>query len=471
MNKANRENFGSKLGIILVSAGSAVGLGNVWRFPSELGQNGGAAFLFVYFLCLIFLGLPIMISEFIIGRRSKTNAATAFRILAPGTKWQCVGYMGVLCGFIIIGFYSVVAGWILDYIYESATFHFSKVSDFSANFTGFISNPWKPLVCLFIFLIINHFIIIRGVQKGIEKFSKIMMPMLFVIVIALAVFSLTLPGAAQGLEFLFSPDFSKISSGVVLSAMGQAFFSLSIGMGCLCTYASYFTSDTRLPQTALTVCIIDTFIALISGLIIFPAVFTSGLSPDAGSSLVFITFPNIIQTAFGNMPVVCYAFSLMFYVLLAIAALTSVISLYEVVTAYISEGYSMSRKKATVIVTVFSFIIGIVSSLSFGVLSDIKIFDMSFFDFLDYVTAKIMMPIGGMLISAFVGWYLDRKIVWEELSNNILGTEEQFRAELVRGKRRKHRFFYLCFRGFIFILRYFAPVAIGLVFIDQLGLF
>lgn len=279
MIKNNRANFGSKIGVILASAGSAVGLGNIWRFPYETGNHGGAAFILIYLACVLILGIPIMVSEFLIGRRSQANTAGAYQKLAPGTHWRWVGRMGVLAGFLILGYYSVVAGWTLEFIGEAAIGSFAgkTAADYISSFTAFSTNPWRPLIWLVLFLLSTHFIIVKGVEKGIEKSAKIMMPMLFILLLILAVCSLLLPGAGTGVEFLLKPDWEKVDASVFLGAMGQAFFSLSLGMGCLCTYASYFKQDTNLTKTAFSVSLIDTFVAILAGLIIFPAAFSVGI--------------------------------------------------------------------------------------------------------------------------------------------------------------------------------------------------
>ncbi len=452
MIKNGRANFGSKLGIILASAGSAVGLGNIWRFPYETGNYGGAAFIFIYLGCVLVLGLPIMIGEFLIGRRSRANTAGAYQILAPGTQWKWVGRMGVLAGFMILSFYSVVAGWTLEYVFEAIGNGFAgKTPDeFVNSFQSFSGNPWKPVIWLVLFLLSTHFIIVRGVEKGIEKFSKIMMPMLFVLILILVGCSVSLPGASKGIEFLLKPDFSKVDSNVILAAMGQAFFSLSLGMGCLCTYASYFNKDVNLTRTAFSVGIIDTFIAILAGFIIFPAAFSVGIEPDAGPSLIFITLPNVFQQAFSGAPWLAYIFSVLFYVLLAVAALTSTISMHEVVTAYLHEEFKLSRKRAAWMVTGGCIFFGILCSLSLGVGKGFTLFGLGMFDLFDFVTAKIMLPLGGMLIAIFVGWYLDKKIVWEEITNN--GTLKVY-----------------AYKTIIFILKYIAPIAIAIVFINELG--
>lgn len=453
MTKKDRGNFGSKLGVILASAGSAVGLGNIWRFPYETGNHGGAAFILIYLGCILLLGLPIMIAEFLIGRHSQANTARAYQILAPGTQWRWVGRMGVLAGFLILGYYSVVAGWTLEYIFEAVSNSFAgkTPAEFISSFQSFSSNPWRPALWLTLFLLATHFIIVKGVEKGIEKSSKIMMPTLFIIILVLVGCSVTLPGASRGIEFLLKPDFSKVDGNVFLGAMGQAFFSLSLGMGCLCTYASYFSKDTNLTRTAFSVGIIDTFVAVLAGFIIFPAAFSVGIQPDAGPSLIFITLPNVFQQAFNGIPVLAYIFSVMFYVLLALAALTSTISLHEVVTAYLHEEFNFTRGKAARLVTAGCILLGVLCSLSLGVTKDFTIFGLGMFDLFDFVTAKLMLPLGGLLISIFTGWYLDKKLVWSEITNN--GTLKVPIYKLI-----------------IFILKYVAPIAISVIFINELGL-
>lgn len=453
MTKKERGNFGSKLGVILASAGSAVGLGNIWRFPYETGNHGGAAFILIYLGCILLLGLPIMIAESLIGRHSQANTARAYQILAPGTQWRWVGRMGVLAGFLILGYYSVVAGWTLEYIFEAVSNSFAgkTPAEFISSFQSFSSNPWRPALWLTLFLLATHFIIVKGVEKGIEKSSKIMMPTLFIIILILVGCSVTLPGAGKGIEFLLKPDFSKVDGNVFLGAMGQAFFSLSLGMGCLCTYASYFSKNTNLTRTAFSVGIIDTFVAVLAGFIIFPAAFSVGIQPDAGPSLIFITLPNVFQQAFSGIPILAYIFSVMFYVLLALAALTSTISLHEVVTAYLHEEFNFTRGKAARLVTTGCILLGILCSLSLGVTKEFTIFGLGMFDLFDFVTAKLMLPLGGLLISIFTGWYLDKKLVWSEITNN--GTLKVPTYKLI-----------------IFILKYVAPIAISVIFINELGL-
>ena len=453
MTKNNRANFGSKLGVILASAGSAVGLGNIWRFPFETGNHGGAAFILIYLGCVLFFGIPIMVAEFSIGRHSRANTAGAYQKLAPGTHWRWVGRMGVLAGFLILGYYSVVAGWTLEYIVQAGTNAFAgqSANDFIASFNGFIAHPWRPALWMVAFMLMTHFIIVKGVEKGIEKSAKIMMPMLFLLLIVLAVCSVSLPGAGAGIEFLLKPDFSKVDGNVLLGAMGQAFFSLSLGMGCLCTYASYFRNDTNLPKTALNVGWIDTIVAILAGFIIFPAAFSVGIQPDAGPSLLFITLPNVFQQAFGNLPWLAVILSIMFYVLLALAALTSTISLHEVVTAYLHEEFNLTRGRAAKLVTAGCTFLGVLCSLSLGVGKELTVFGLTLFDLFDFLTAKIMLPLGGFFIAIFTGWYLDKRIVWEEVSNN--GTLPK-----------------VVYRIWLFLLKYIAPIGIGFIFINELGL-
>ena len=445
-NNSERANFGSKIGAILAAAGSAVGLGNIWRFPYEAGNHGGAAFILVYLGCVFLLGLPIMIAEFSIGRHSKASTGKAYQVLAPHTQWKWVGYLGVLAGLLILGYYSVVAGWTLEYILQAVTTGFADKNpeDFVVAFQSFSQDPVRPLLWLIAFLLLTHYIVVKGVKKGIERSSKIL-------ILVLAVCSITLPNAGKGLEFLLNPDFSKMNADVFLGAMGQAFFSLSLGMGCLSTYASYFGPETKLGKTALSVGVIDTFVAILAGFIIFPAAFSVGIQPDAGPSLIFITLPNVFQQAFGSVPFLAMAFSLMFYVLLALAALTSTISMHEVVTAFLNEKFGLTRKRGALLVTGFCIITGIASSWSLGMWSEYTLFGLGCFDFLDFITAKIMLPGGGMLIALFVGWYLKRSISYDETTNYGLQKAPYFPI-------------------YMFILKYLAPIAIALIFVNELGL-
>lgn len=447
---SDRGSFNSKLGIILASAGSAVGLGNIWRFPTEVGNNGGAAFILVYLACVFLLAMPVMVSEFLIGRAAQTNTVEAYRRLHTGRRWAANGYMGVLGGFMVLSFYSVVAGWTLKYAFDSIAGHISWDADHASAFTSFVSSPWQPLACVAIFLLVTHLVVVRGIQGGIERYSKLMMPLLLAIIIVLACCSLTMPGAADGLRFLFSPDFGKVNASVVLSAMGQAFFSLSVGLGCLVTYASYFDKDTRLVWSAFNVCAIDTLVAVMSGIIIFPAVFSvAGAQADAGPGLVFITLPHIFDSALSGMPVLCYAFSSLFYLLLLLAALTSSISMHEICTAFVSENHDMPRRKAAAIVTAVCLTLGAACSLSFGPWSGLKCMGMGIFDWFDFLTAKFIMPLGGLFISIFAGWRMKRSLVEEELTNG--------------GTLRVR-----CLGVLTVLIRWVAPAGVCLIFLNEL---
>ena len=451
MDDNNRARFGSRLGVILAAAGSAVGLGNVWRFPFETGNHGGAAFILIYLVSVLLLGIPIMIAEFLIGRRSRTNTAGAYRKLAPGTHWNYIGRMGVLSGFLILSYYSVVAGWTLEFIVEAASGSFAGkgAEDFIRSFDGFMTSPVMPVVWLVLFLAGTHFIIVRGVRRGIERSAKLLMPALFVLLIVLACCSVSLPDSGKGLRFLLQPDFSKVTADVFLGAIAQAFFSLSLGMGCLCTYASYFRDDTNLVHTAFNVAWIDTLVAILAGFIIFPAAFSVGINPDSGPGLIFITLPNVFQQAFGGMPALALVLSVMFYILLALAALTSTISLHEVVTAYMSEEFNLTRKGASRLVTCCCIVLGTLCSLSLGIGKHLTLFGMTLFDIFDFVTAKLLLPLSGFFVSLFVGWKLDRRIVWEEISNH--GTVNPW-----------------LYKAVVIILRFVAPLGIALIFISEL---
>ncbi len=439
-----RSNFGSRLGMVLASAGSAVGLGNIWRFPTEAGRNGGAAFILLYIACVLLLAMPVMIGEFVIGRASRANTVDSYRVLAPGKPWVVTGFIGVIGGFLVLSYYSVVAGWTLDYTVVSFSASLMKPMDYGEYFNSFIQNPSRQVLAMAAFMAVTHFVVARGVEKGIERFSKILMPLLFAIILLLMFFSLNMPGAVRGLEFLFKPDFSKVTIQVVLSAMGQAFFTLSVGIGCLATYASYFSDDTPLVRTALNVCVIDSLVAISAGLIIFPAVFSvDGVQADVGPGLVFITLPGVFNSAFGSYPLVNYIFSSLFYMLLFLAALTSSISMHEICTAYISETFHTERPVAARIVTAICLAMGSVCSLSFGILSSVHVMGMGFFDLFDYLVAKFCMPLGGMLICTFVGWDLKHSTVREQLNSRITPL-------------------------LMFLFRWVAPIGIGTVFVYEL---
>ena len=450
---ANRGNFGSKLGIILATAGSAVGLGNVWRFPFMAGHNGGAAFIVIYFGCILLLGIPGMVSEFVIGRHSQSNAARAYHHISGKQKlWQLVGYLGILTSTIILGFYAVVTDWCLQYLYASLAGHLSGDANYVLDyFRTFSSHPLKPCLWAVAFILITHMVIVRGVQKGIERASKLLMPLLMVLLVTIVIASCSLPGAMAGVEFLLKPDFTKVSSSVMLEALGQAFFSLSLGTACLCTYASYFKRDTNLLRSAGQIALLDTLIAILAGLMIFPAAFSVGVEPDSGPSLIFITLPNVFQQAFASMPAVGYVIGVLFYALLVFAALTSTISMHEIGTAFFSEELHLSRGKAAWILTIACSVLAIGCSLSVGAVDGIALFGMSLLDFCDYITAQIMLPLGAFLTSLFVGWFVDQQLLHDEFTNN--GTVSV-------------RFF----RIYQFSVRFVVPLCIALIFLHQFGI-
>lgn len=444
----NRATLGGKLSAVLVAAGSSVGLGNIWRFPYVAGDNGGGAFLVIYILCVILMGLPLMIAEFTVGRASHLNAVGAYRAL--DRRWSFLGYNGVLAAFLILGFYFVVSGWTAEYMVHSVTgslAQYTTAAEYESVFTNFISNPWRPILYTVLFALATHFVIALGVQKGIERSAKVLMPLLFVVLIALSIHSLLMPGGGEGLRFFFQPDFSKVTPSTVLVALGQAFFSLSIGIGTMVTYASYFKPETNLRHTALNVTILDTLVAVLAGVVIFPAVFSVGIEPSSGPSLVFITLPSI----FNGMPL-SMVWSTVFFLLLVVAALTSTISLHEVITAYLHEEWHMSRRAAAWTTTAATTLLGAVASLSVGVWSGWKPFGLTLFDLLDYVTANILLPVGGFFTCIFVGWKLDQQVLKDQITNN--GTLK-FRI----------------YRLFILLLRYFCPLVMLMLFLDNLGVF
>ena len=449
---SNRGSFGSKIGVVLAAAGSAVGLGNVWRFPTEVGNNGGAAFILIYLFSVFFIGVPVMVSEFVIGRNTHANTITAFRKLTPKTWWRIGGIEGVFVAFFISCYYIVVSGWTLHYTVASFLNRLSGDQDYKAFFNSFVSNPWEPIIYTVVFMLMTHFVIVRGVERGIERFSKLMMPMLLLIIAVLVICSFSMSGFAEGITYLLRPDFSKVTPFVVLSAVGQAFYSLSLAMGCLCTYASYFGPNTNLMKTAMSVSVIDTCVAILCGFIIFPAVFSvPGVEPGEGPGLVFITLPHVFNIAFHSVPLIGFLFSSLFYLLLLLSALTSAISLHEPVTAYIHEEWHVSRHRAAGMVTAGCILLAIACSLSMGVWNGFRIGGLCLFDLFDFVSAKIILPLGGIIICLFVGWRLDRQLVYNEVTNN-----GSLRIRL--------------FRLYIFLVRWVAPLAISIIFINELFL-
>ncbi len=448
-NIPSRENFSSKIGIIAAAAGSAVGLGNIWRFPYIAGKYGGAAFILVYLLFIIAIGMPIMLSEFAIGRKSRHNVFGAFKRLAPNTYWHIVGIMGICAAFFILAFYGVVGGWSVEYIINSITNSYENMSpqELKTMFVNFKNAPIKPIMWQLLFMIVTASIVLSGIKKGIEKYAKILMPLLLVLIIVMAIRSITLEGANKGLAFLFELDFSKLNAEAILHALGQAFFSLSLGMGALITYGSYIDEKDNLSSTVAEVTFADTFIAIFAGIVIIPAVFAFGLHPDQGAGLVFITLPNVFQLMPGG-----YIFSIIFFILLLVAAITSSISVLEVVVAYFVEELNMARKNATIMATALISIFGILCSLSLNEETiPVKIFGMNFFELLEFIAANILLPLGGMLIALFAGWYMGNKRMKKELSNNNM---------------LKVKFL----KVYMFIIKFIAPIAILFVFLFGINL-
>ena len=447
---ADRGNFGTKIGIILATAGSAVGLGNVWRFPFMTGQNGGAVFIILYFGCILLLGIPGMVSEFVIGRHAQANAYRAYGKMG-GKAWRFVGILGILTSTIILGFYAVVAGWCLQYLFASFAGQLSGDAAYVRNyFQTFSSNPVKPCLWGVAFVLLTHLVIVRGVQRGIERASKILMPLLLILLVVIVVASCLLPGAGKGIEFLFKPDFSKVTHSVLLEALGQAFFSLSLGTACLCTYASYFSRQTNLLRSATQIALLDTAIAILAGLMIFPAAFSVGIQPDSGPSLIFITLPNVFQQAFSSMPAVGYVIGILFYALLVFAALTSTISMHEIGTAFFYEEMHLTRRKAAWILTAVCSVLAVFCSLSIGAVDGIRLFGLSLMDFCDLLTAQVMLPAGALLTSIMIGWFVPAKTVGDEFTNQ--GTVSL-----------------RLFGVWLFCIRFVVPLCILLIFLHQLG--
>ncbi len=451
--KVVRENWGSKFGFILAAAGSAIGLGNIWKFPYIAGQNGGAAFIFVYLICIAIIGLPVLIGEILLGRTTHRNPVGAFKKLSESKFWTGVGALGVVAGFLILSFYIVIAGWSLGYIVEAVKGSFYSFNDSytsAVHFTGLIKNVTWNLGYTFAFLLLTMFFVYSGVQKGIERGSKIMMPLLFVLLVVLAIRGLTLEGSEKGVSFLLNPNWSLLHGTSILIALGHAFFTLSLGMGAMLTYGSYLKKDSNLFTSSTQIVFLDTLIALIAGLAIFTAVFATQQNPSAGPGLIFQTLPVVFTKMPGG-----YIFSILFFFLLSIAALTSAISLLEVVVSYFVDEKGWKRHSAVIAFGGVTFLIAVPSSLSFNVLENFHIFGLNFFDLADFLASNIMLPLGGMLISIFIAWVWGFDKALLELKQ---GAENVFSNQP-----------YIVSAWKIFI-KYFAPVLIFLVLLNSLGI-
>ena len=440
-----RDNFGSRFGALVAMAGSAVGLGNLWRFPYLVGENGGAAFIIVYIVLVFLICLPIFISEFIVGRRSQKNAFAAFRDLSGGSAWRWVGLFTIIVPMIVLSYYCVIGGWSIEYLLKSLTFSFGGESQgaLSTMFTGFVTSTWGPLAAHTGFLLATTMIVVVGIKDGIEKFSKIMMPLLFVMVLSIAVYSLTLPGAKEGVKYLFYPDFSKLTGKSVAAALGQAFFSLSLGFGTIMTYASYVSKKENIMFQSAATAASDLMFAIIAGIAIMPAVFAFGVNPQAGPGLVFETLPYV----FGMMPA-GDLIAILFFVALLVAALTSSISMLEVGVAYLTEEKKYSRKSACVLLFSLCWVIGALCSLSFGPLSNVRIFGNTIFDFFDSFSSNVLMTLGSLFTVLFVGWRLKKTDIYEEFTNG--------------GSLRTN---VKIFGVIWFLIRYICPVAVAVIFL------
>ncbi len=439
-----RDSFASSFGVLVAMAGSAVGLGNLWRFPYLVGTNGGAAFIIIYLAIVFLLALPIMYAEFVVGRRAQSNVYGAFKKLAPGSKWGIIGVMAIICCILIVSFYSVVGGWTLDYLVKAVMGEFSSGSEgFDGLFAQTVSSNYRPLLFMLLFVGTSSAVLLAGVKDGIEKYSKVLMPLLFVMVIIIAVRSVTLPGSGAGLDFLFKPDFSKVTASTVLDALGQAFFSLSVGFGIIFTYASYVNRDENLIKMSAQTATADTLFAIIAGIAIMPAVFAFGISPSQGPGLVFVTLPYV----FAQLPLGSVLAAIFFFVLF-VAALTSAISLLEVAVAYVLEEFKIGRRAAVISVVAIVLFLGTFCSLSQGLLGDVKILGNNIFDLFDKTTANILIPVGGLLIVLFAGWRMKR---------------EDFLDEITSGGKHKINSVYL--RIIMFSVKYLAPVIISIILI------
>lgn len=449
VEKQKRDIFASKLGMLAATLGSAVGLGNIWKFPTVVGQNGGASFLLVYILATIVAGLPVMIAETSIGRFTRANAVEGFRKISSG-YWWLIGLAGVLSTVFVLGFYTEVAGWVYAYIFKSISGSANTTDPFVAGqiFQELLTSPWQTLLWQWIVLIFVATIILKGASKGIEKATSILIPMLFVLLIIICIRSLTLPNAIEGLRFFFMPDFSKIDGTVILLAMGLAFFKLSIGMGVMLTYGSYFRDDVNIPFMATRVMIFDLLVSILAGIAIFPAVFSFGFEPSSGPSLLFITIPAVFDSMPGGQ-----LFTAAFFILAAIASTGAMLSLFETPVAWALETFNISRKKATIIIMIFFIIFGAPAALSENILNQVTLFGMNFFQLYDFLSSNVLMPLGGFFLCIFTGYIWDKQTIQTVLSNK--GTLHN--SGLIK--------------LIIFQCRYITPIIILIILLHGLNLF
>ena len=451
-SKTKREGFSSGLAVFFATLGAAVGLGNIWKFPYLIGESGGGAFLLIYLLCIVLVGLPVMISEFYIGRKTRKNSVGAFEKLNAKPGWKSVGFAGILSAYLIMFFYSGVAGWVYSYVFRIVRGDFTSITPESAaqKFSGTILGPMSPILWQVIVMTVVSVILIMGIKKGIEKVTKILMPILFILIIICVIRAVTLPGAFEGIRFLFNIDFTKVTSPVILTALGLAFFKLSLGMGTMITYGSYFTEDNNMINTSIRVALSDTLVSVLAGIAIFPAVFSFHMEPSVGPGLLFITIPLLFsKMAFGNILL------LAFFILTSIAATTAMISIVEVPVAYFTEEKGMTRTRAVILNSLVIIIFGSLAALSAdkgSLLWEVKFFDKTFFNLFDFLSSNVLLPAGGLLIAIFVGHFVQKKELVAELSNN---------ATL-------HNNWVI--NIYYFIVKYITPVLLTIVFLHSLGL-
>lgn len=446
----SRGAFATGIGVIAATLGSAVGLGNIWKFPALTGSNGGATFILVYLISTLLVGLPVMISEIVMGRKARANAIGTLNAIAPRKQpWWLIGAAGVLSAFLILAFYTEVAGWVFAYIFKSLSGAILSTDPAvtSQAFGALVSDPIQSLLWQWLVLALIGFIIILGVSKGIEKTTKRLMPLLFLILVIVCIRSLTLPGVGEGLTFLFKPDFSKLNGEVILLAMGLAFFKLSLGMGTMITYGSYFRKEQNIVKTTFTVMLADLAVSMLAGIAIFPAVFTFGYEPEVGAGLLFVTIPSI----FASLPM-GGVFVVLFFVLAAIAATGAMLSLLEVPVAYLNERFRLSRTNATLATVGLLALVGSTAALSGSLTADFKLFGMTLFDFYDYITSNILLPVGGLFIAIFVGWFWNKREVMDELTNS--GTLKAGWAV----------------KAFFIMVRYVTPILVLLILLNGLNI-
>ena len=441
--------WSSRWAFILAATGSAVGLGNIWRFPYITGTYGGGAFVLVYVLCVLLVAMPIMMAEIMLGRRGRRSPINTMHVLAEeeglSKAWRYLGWLGVVAGFLILSFYSVVAGWTLDYIFRAGSGAFTNATDTGIVeiFDGLLASPERLLVMHTLFMSLTVIVVSMGVQSGLERAVKFLMPALFILLVIMVGYAMSTPGFNKGLDYLFEPDFSKLTGEGMLAAMGQAFFSLSLGMGAIMTYGSYLPDRASIAKTTISIVMADTAVAILAGMAIFPLVFSYALQPNSGPGLIFVTLP----IAFGKMPY-GQIVGAGFFILLLFAAWTSSISLLEPAVAWLVENRDMSRPRAAGLAGLIAWILGIGSVLSFNDWQDIRLFDKTYFDIMDYLTSNIMLPLGGFLLAIFAAWLMPRKSSEDEL-------------KLGKG---------LAYHTWRFLVRYLAPLGVLIIFLNAIGL-